>query len=84
MVLAVEKDARCIPALEEIAAAYPGRLEVVNGDALEVDAGARLTAPIRVVADDVVHHLEVAGQTALGERGDIRPDDVRAILKMAA
>ncbi len=50
-VLAVEKDARCIPALEEIAAAYPGRLEVVNGDALEVDAAARLSAPIRVVAN---------------------------------
>ena len=41
-------------------------------------------APIRVVAEDVVHHLEVAGQTALGERGDIKPDDVRAILKLAA
>ncbi len=50
-VLAVEKDARCIPALEEIASAYPGRLEVVSGDALEVDAAARLTAPIRVVAN---------------------------------
>ena len=37
-VLAVEKDARCLPALAEIAAAYPGRLEVVNGDALELDA----------------------------------------------
>ena len=29
-VLAVEKDARCLPALAEIAAAYPGRLEVVK------------------------------------------------------
>jgi 16S rRNA (adenine1518-N6/adenine1519-N6)-dimethyltransferase len=28
-VLAVEKDPRCLPALEEIAAAYPGRLEVI-------------------------------------------------------
>ncbi|QFT93270.1 Ribosomal RNA small subunit methyltransferase A [Roseovarius sp. THAF9] len=50
-VLAVEKDARCIPALEEIASAYPGRLEVVNGDALEVDPGARLTPPIKVAAN---------------------------------
>src|SRR6056297_3932497 len=33
-VLAVEKDARCLPALEEIAAAYPGRLTVIGGDAL--------------------------------------------------
>ena len=35
-VLAIEKDARCLPALAEIAEAYPGRLEVVNGDALQV------------------------------------------------
>jgi NADP-dependent alcohol dehydrogenase len=41
-------------------------------------------APIRIAADDVVHHLEVAGQTALGERGDIKPADVRAILELAA
>jgi 16S rRNA (adenine1518-N6/adenine1519-N6)-dimethyltransferase len=50
-VLAVEKDERCLPALAEIAAAWPGRLEVVHGDALEVDAAARLTPPIRVVAN---------------------------------
>lgn len=50
-VLAVEKDSRCLPALAEIAAAYPGRLEVINGDALEVDVSAHLTPPIRVVAN---------------------------------
>ncbi len=50
-VLVVEKDARCIPALEEIAAVYPGRLEIVQGDALEVDVAARLAAPIRVVSN---------------------------------
>lgn len=50
-VLAVEKDARCLPALAEIAAAYPGRLEVINGDALEVDPLAHLTPPIRVAAN---------------------------------
>lgn len=50
-VLAVEKDARCLPALAEIAAAYPGKLEVLQGDALEIDAAARLTAPVRVVAN---------------------------------
>ncbi|MCA3510901.1 MAG: 16S rRNA (adenine(1518)-N(6)/adenine(1519)-N(6))-dimethyltransferase, partial [Rhodobacter sp.] len=33
-VLAVEKDARCLPALRQIAAACPGRLDVVIGDAL--------------------------------------------------
>lgn len=50
-VLAVEKDPRCVPALEEISAAYPGRLEVICGDALEVDALTHLTAPVRVVAN---------------------------------
>lgn len=50
-VLAVEKDARCLPALAEIAAAYPGRLEVVNADALELRPEVRLTPPIRVVAN---------------------------------
>ncbi len=50
-VLAVEKDARALPALAEIAAAYPGRLEVVQGDALVIDALAHLTPPIRIVAN---------------------------------
>jgi 16S rRNA (adenine1518-N6/adenine1519-N6)-dimethyltransferase len=50
-VLAVEKDARCLPALEEIAASAPGRLEVIVGDALAVDVRAHLTPPIKVVAN---------------------------------
>lgn len=36
-VIAVERDERCIPALAEIAAAYPGRLQVVAADALKLD-----------------------------------------------
>lgn len=50
-VLAIEKDARCLPALEEIATAYPGRLEILQGDALEIDPTAHLTAPIHVAAN---------------------------------
>ncbi|MBL4917090.1 16S rRNA (adenine(1518)-N(6)/adenine(1519)-N(6))-dimethyltransferase RsmA [Szabonella alba] len=50
-VLAVEKDARCLPALAEIAAACPGRLEVLLGDALEVDVLAHLTPPVRIVSN---------------------------------
>ncbi|WP_071674958.1 16S rRNA (adenine(1518)-N(6)/adenine(1519)-N(6))-dimethyltransferase RsmA [Nioella nitratireducens] len=50
-VVAIEKDARCLPALAEIAAAYPGRLEVLNADALDVDWAAHLTPPIKVVAN---------------------------------
>ncbi|MDX8352110.1 16S rRNA (adenine(1518)-N(6)/adenine(1519)-N(6))-dimethyltransferase RsmA [Cognatiyoonia sp. IB215182] len=50
-VLAVEKDPRCVPALAEIAAAYPGRLEVINDDALEIDPLMHLTSPIKVAAN---------------------------------
>lgn len=50
-VLAIEKDPRCAPALAEIADAYPGRLQVIEGDALAIDPLAHLTAPIRVVAN---------------------------------
>ena len=50
-VLAVEKDSRCLPALDEIAKANPGRLEVINADALTLDASKHLSRPIRVVAN---------------------------------
>jgi 16S rRNA (adenine1518-N6/adenine1519-N6)-dimethyltransferase len=50
-VLAVEKDARCLPILEEISSAYPGQLDVINGDALEIDVAAHLTPPIRICAN---------------------------------
>lgn len=50
-VLSIEKDARCLPALAEVAAAYPERLTVIEGDALEVDPLTHLAAPIRVVAN---------------------------------
>ena len=52
-VIAIERDARCLPALEEIAARYPGRLTVHSGDALEADwpaliAGSR---PVTIAAN---------------------------------
>ena len=50
-VLAIEKDKRCLPALNEIAEAYPGRLTVIEGDALEIDPLAYLTPPIRIAAN---------------------------------
>ena len=50
-VLAIEKDARCLPALAEIGAQYPGRLQVIEGDALEIDPLAHLTPPIRVASN---------------------------------
>lgn len=50
-VVAVEKDHRCIPALEEIAVHHPGRLQVLEGDALDIDPTLHLTAPIRIAAN---------------------------------
>ncbi|MCB6177292.1 16S rRNA (adenine(1518)-N(6)/adenine(1519)-N(6))-dimethyltransferase RsmA [Rhodobacter sp. Har01] len=50
-VVAVEKDARALPALAEIAAACPGRLTVLHGDALGMDLGSHLTPPVKVVAN---------------------------------
>ncbi|MFU8897696.1 MAG: 16S rRNA (adenine(1518)-N(6)/adenine(1519)-N(6))-dimethyltransferase RsmA [Roseinatronobacter sp.] len=50
-VLAIEKDARCMAPLAEIAAVYPGRLLVIEGDALEVDALAHLTPPVKIVSN---------------------------------
>ncbi|MEE4350783.1 MAG: 16S rRNA (adenine(1518)-N(6)/adenine(1519)-N(6))-dimethyltransferase RsmA [Pacificimonas sp.] len=41
-VTAVERDARCLPALAEIAAASGGKLTVIEGDALEIDESARM------------------------------------------
>ena len=50
-VVAIERDARCLPALAEIAEAYPGRLTIIEGDALEVDPLPLLTPPIRIAAN---------------------------------
>src|ERR1700748_1983970 len=49
-VVAVERDARGLPALEEIAAAHPGKLEVIAADALEIDERA-LVGAARVAAN---------------------------------
>jgi 16S rRNA (adenine1518-N6/adenine1519-N6)-dimethyltransferase len=50
-VVAVEKDRRCIPALEDIVAHHPERLQVLEGDALDIDPTLHLTAPIRIAAN---------------------------------
>ena len=50
-VLAIEKDPRCMPALAEIAAAYPDRLLAINGDALTVNPLTHLSPPIKIAAN---------------------------------
>ena len=52
-VIAVERDSRCLAALAEIEAHYPGRLEVIEGDALKTDFEALVPAgePVRIIAN---------------------------------
>jgi 16S rRNA (adenine1518-N6/adenine1519-N6)-dimethyltransferase len=51
-VVAIERDERALAALAEISDAYPGRLTVISGDALEVDyRGLANGAPARIVAN---------------------------------
>ncbi|MBA4208760.1 MAG: 16S rRNA (adenine(1518)-N(6)/adenine(1519)-N(6))-dimethyltransferase [Parvibaculum sp.] len=50
-VVAIERDRRCIAALQEISAAYPGRLEIVEADALKTDMRSLVNAPARIVAN---------------------------------
>jgi 16S rRNA (adenine1518-N6/adenine1519-N6)-dimethyltransferase len=51
-VIAIERDERCLPALAEVGARYPGRLEVVSGDALKIDIAALAAGqPVRIVAN---------------------------------
>ena len=52
-VVAIERDARCLPALAEIAEAYPGRLSVIEADALSTDIAALAGdhGPVKIVAN---------------------------------
>lgn len=50
-VLAIEKDPRCGPVLDQISAAYPDRLSYVIGDALDVNPLEHLRPPIRIAAN---------------------------------
>lgn len=50
-VFAIERDSRCVGALAELAEVYPGRLTVVEADALKTDVVALAPAPRRIVAN---------------------------------
>ncbi|MDA7946681.1 MAG: 16S rRNA (adenine(1518)-N(6)/adenine(1519)-N(6))-dimethyltransferase RsmA [Hyphomicrobiaceae bacterium] len=50
-VTTVERDARCLPILEQIAERYPGRLRVIEGDALKIDLSGSTPSPARIVAN---------------------------------
>lgn len=51
LVVAVEKDPRCIAAIAELAEAFPERLRIIEADALEVDVRSLAPAPRKIVAN---------------------------------
>jgi 16S rRNA (adenine1518-N6/adenine1519-N6)-dimethyltransferase len=50
-VVAIEKDARCVAALQDLVEAFPGRLTVIEGDATDFDAASLVAAPARIAAN---------------------------------
>lgn len=50
-VVAVERDRRCLPALAELAAAHPGQLDVIEGDALSIDLADAMPDGGHIVAN---------------------------------
>ncbi|WP_133365765.1 16S rRNA (adenine(1518)-N(6)/adenine(1519)-N(6))-dimethyltransferase RsmA [Qipengyuania sediminis] len=50
-VTAIEMDRRCLPALAELGGAFPGRLRVIQGDALKQDHDALMGEPYAVLSN---------------------------------
>ena len=50
-VTAIERDARCLPALAELAAAFPGKLRLIEADALAIDHDSLMGEPYAVAAN---------------------------------
>jgi 16S rRNA (adenine1518-N6/adenine1519-N6)-dimethyltransferase len=74
-VIAVERDPRCLPALEEIAAHYSGRLTIVEGDALEIDVAdlVRAHAPVEACAGARESKANPDDAVALDSPSGLRP-----------
>jgi 16S rRNA (adenine1518-N6/adenine1519-N6)-dimethyltransferase len=50
-VTAIEMDRRCLPALAELAEAFPGKLRVIEGDALAIDHAALMGEPYAIASN---------------------------------
>lgn len=50
-VTAVERDRRCLPALEELSAAFPGQLRLIEGDAMKIDPAVEIGAPFHIASN---------------------------------
>ncbi|MDG2004407.1 MAG: 16S rRNA (adenine(1518)-N(6)/adenine(1519)-N(6))-dimethyltransferase RsmA [Novosphingobium sp.] len=51
LVTAVEMDRRCLPALAELGEVFPGRLRIIQGDALKIDPATLFDGPYAIVAN---------------------------------
>lgn len=58
-VTAIEMDRRCLPALDELGEAFPGRLQVIEGDAMKLDHDA-LTGESHAVAANLPYNVGTA------------------------
>lgn len=56
-VIAIERDERALPALHEIALRYPGRLDVVNADAMHFDVRPMLNGAPAVIAANLPYNI---------------------------
>ena len=50
-VTAIEMDRRCMPALAELAEAFPGKLRVIEGDAVKIDPATLFDGPYHIAAN---------------------------------
>ena len=50
-VTAIEMDRRCLPALAELAEAFPDQLRVIEGDAMKIDPATLLAGPYHILAN---------------------------------
>lgn len=50
-VTAVERDERCLPALDELGAVYPGKLDIISDDAMKVDISELFQHPFHIISN---------------------------------
>lgn len=67
-VTAIEMDKRCLPALAELSDAFPGQLNVIEGDAMKLDHGAIMAVDGQVESFHIVSNLPYNVGTALFTR----------------
>ena len=51
IVTAVERDERCLPALEDLSQHFPQQLKLLNDDALKIDLGSLFNQPFHIVSN---------------------------------